>query len=141
MLRVKIETDLPAMEAVLEEMLVPPGPPPRRLSPRLCPRLAQPPDPAGLGAEVRREMTDHAELHAVGVFARNLRNLLLQPPVRGRRVLAVNPGFKSGCKLAALDQFGNMLAHEVIFLVGRPERRVRRPATRSSTWSAASSSR
>ena len=72
-------------------------------------------------------MTDHAELHAVGVFARNLRNLLLQPPVRGRRVLAVDPGFKSGCKLAALDQFGNMLAHEVIYLVGKPERRAGGP--------------
>ena len=43
------------------------------------------------------------------VFARNLRNLLLQPPVRNRRVLAVDPGFKSGCKLAVLDEFGNLL--------------------------------
>ena len=77
----------------------------------------------GLEREVRRELTDHAELHAVGVFAKNLRNLLLQPPVRGRRVLAVDPGFKSGCKLAALDQFGNMLAHDVIYLIGKPERR------------------
>ena len=59
----------------------------------------------------------------MGVFAKNLRNLLLQPPVRGRRVLAVDPGFKSGCKLAALDQFGNMLAQDVIYLIGKPERR------------------
>ena len=123
-LRVKIETDLPAMEAVLEEMLVPPGHPHadylRGCARDSLSRLILP----GLEREVRREMTDHAELHAVGVFARNLRNLLLQPPVRGRRVLAVDPGFKSGCKLAALDQFGNMLAHEVIFLVGKPERRI-----------------
>ena len=62
-----------------------------------------------LEREVRRELTDQAETHAVEVFARNLRNLLLQPPVRGRRVLAIDPGFKSGCKLAALDEFGNLL--------------------------------
>src|SRR5262249_23688744 len=43
--------------------------------------------------------------------------------VRGRRVLAVDPGFKSGCKLAALDEFGKLLDHVVIHLVGKPERR------------------
>ena len=59
----------------------------------------------------------------MGVFAKNLRNLLLQPPVRNRRVLAVDPGFKSGCKLAAMDEFGNLLAQDVIFLIGKPERR------------------
>jgi uncharacterized protein len=58
----------------------------------------------------------------VVVFAKNLRNLLLQPPVRDYRVLAVDPGFKSGCKLAALDQFGNLLGHGVIYLVGKPDR-------------------
>ena len=68
-------------------------------------------------------MTDWAEAHAVEVFARNLRNLLLQPPIRGRRVLAVDPGFKSGCKLAALDEFGGLLGHAVIHLVGKAERR------------------
>jgi uncharacterized protein len=76
-----------------------------------------------LEREIRREMTDRAEAHAVGVFARNLRNLLLQPLVHNQRVLAVDPGFKSGCKLAALDQFGNLLDHGVIFLIGKPERR------------------
>ncbi len=59
----------------------------------------------------------------MGVFAKNLRNLLLQPPVHNRRLLAVDPGFKSGCKLAALDQFGNLLEHGVIYLVGKPDRR------------------
>ncbi len=78
-----------------------------------------------LEREVRRELTERAEAHAVDVFARNLRNLLLQPPVRGRRVLAVDPGFKSGCKLAALDEFGNLLDHGVIYLVGKPSARER----------------
>jgi uncharacterized protein len=76
-----------------------------------------------LEREIRRELTDKAELHAVSVFARNLRNLLLQPPVHDHRVLAVDPGFKSGCKLVALDQFGNVLEHGVIYLVGKSKRK------------------
>jgi len=76
-----------------------------------------------LEREIRREMTDQAESHAVEVFAKNLRNLLLQPPVRDRRVLAVDPGYKSGCKLVAMDQFGNVLDHGLVYLVGRAERR------------------
>jgi uncharacterized protein len=68
-----------------------------------------------LEREVRRELTDRAESHAVTVFARNLRSLLLQPPLRGRRVLAIDPGFRTGCKLAALDETGNLLEDGVIF--------------------------
>src|SRR4029078_216649 len=74
-------------------------------------------------AQCVRELTDGAESHAVEVFARNLRNLLLQKPVRGRRVLAIDPGFKSGCKLAALDEFGDLLDQAVRHLVGKPERK------------------
>jgi uncharacterized protein len=122
-LRVKIEADVQAMHQVLDELLVPPGHPHaeylRGCARDALGRLILP----SLEREVRRELTDRAEAHAVGVFAKNLRNLLLQPPVRERRVLAVDPGYKSGCKLAALDQFGNMLEHAVIFLVGKPERR------------------
>src|SRR6185369_4852954 len=76
-----------------------------------------------LEREIRRELTDAAEAHAVEVFARNLRNLLLQKPVCGRRVLGIDPGFKSGCKLAALDEFGNLLDQAVIHLIGKPERK------------------
>src|SRR5947209_8749954 len=68
-----------------------------------------------LEREVRRELTEHAQDHAIGVFARNLRSLLLQPPLRGKRVLAIDPGFRTGCKLAALDETGNLLEHGVIF--------------------------
>ena len=63
-----------------------------------------------------------AEDHAISVFARNLRRLLLQPPVRGRRVLALDPGFRNGCKLAALDAFGSLLDHGVIYVVGKEPR-------------------
>jgi uncharacterized protein len=65
--------------------------------------------------EVRRELREEAENHAVKIFARNLRSLLLQPPLHGRRVLAIDPGFRTGCKLAALDEHGNLLDHGVIF--------------------------
>jgi protein Tex len=76
-----------------------------------------------LEREVRRELTEKAETHAVEVFARNLRNLLLQPPLPGRRILAVDPGYKNGCKLAALDEFGKLLAHDVIYVVGSDEQK------------------
>ncbi len=68
-----------------------------------------------LEREVRRGLTEESESHAVKVFARNLRCLLLQSPVHGKRVLAIDPGFRTGCKWAVLDEFGNVLAHDVIF--------------------------
>ncbi len=121
-LKVKLEYDLPAMHQVLEEMLIPPEHPHadylRGCARDALSRLILP----SLEREVRRELTDKAEAHAVEVFAKNLRNLLLQPPVRDHRVLAIDPGFKSGCKVVALDQFGNVLEHGVIYLVGKAER-------------------
>ncbi len=68
-----------------------------------------------LEREIRGELTDEAEIHAVKVFAHNIRSLLLQPPLVGKRVLAVDPGFRTGCKLAALDEFGNLLEHAVVY--------------------------
>ena len=76
-----------------------------------------------LEREVRRELTEKAEDHAVDVFARNLRNLLLQPPVRGEKVLAVDPGFRTGCKLAVLDEHGNCLRNDVMYVTGSEEKR------------------
>ena len=71
----------------------------------------------------RRELNDRAEEHAVSVFARNLRKLLLQPPLRQHRVIAIDPGFRSGCKLVALDEFGQMLGHTFINLLGKEEKK------------------
>jgi len=76
-----------------------------------------------LEREIRREITDNAEQHAIGVFARNLRNLLLQPPVKGQRILAIDPGFRTGCKVAALDEYGTPLAHDVVHVKGSDEKR------------------
>jgi uncharacterized protein len=68
-------------------------------------------------------LTEKAETHAVEVFAKNLRNLLLQPPLTGKRVLAIDPGYKNGCKLAALDEFGSLLEHSLIHIVGSDEQK------------------
>ncbi|SFI89645.1 uncharacterized protein SAMN02799624_02553 [Paenibacillus sp. UNC496MF] len=59
--------------------------------------------------EVRGEQTEKAEEHAIGIFSANLRNLLLQPPVRGSVVLGVDPAFRTGCKLAVVDETGKLL--------------------------------
>src|SRR5262249_34502977 len=64
---------------------------------------------------VRRDLTEAAEKHAVEVFARNLGSLLLQPPIPKQVVLAIDPGFKTGCKVAVLDPSGNLLDHAVVF--------------------------
>jgi uncharacterized protein len=79
-----------------------------------------------LEREIRRELTDEAEGHGVKVFARNLNSLLLQRPLHGRRVLAIDPGFRTGCKLAALDEHGNLVEDGVIFphqLSNKPPRK------------------
>jgi len=68
-----------------------------------------------LEREIRRELKSRAENHAVEVFARNLRSKLLAAPLRGRRVLAIDPGFRTGCKLAVLDEAGNLLENDVIY--------------------------
>ena len=65
--------------------------------------------------EVRRDLTEAAEKHAVEVFAKNLRSLLLQPPIPKQVVLAIDPGFRTGCKVAVLDRSGNLLDQGVIY--------------------------
>ncbi len=76
-----------------------------------------------LEREIRRELTDAAEKHAVEVFANNLRNLLLQPPLRNQTVLAIDPGFKRGCSVAVVDPCGTVLDSGHIFVVGNQKRR------------------
>jgi uncharacterized protein len=72
-----------------------------------------------LEREVRRELTERAQDHAVLVFARNLRSLLLQPPLRGKKVLAIDPGIRTGCKLAVLDETGKLLEDAVVYAHGQ----------------------
>ena len=79
-----------------------------------------------LEREIRRELTQRAEGHAVTVFARNLRSKLLAAPLRGRRVLAIDPGFRTGCKLAVLDETGNLLEDGVVYPHTRRQQTQRR---------------
>jgi uncharacterized protein len=66
--------------------------------------------------EVRVELTRRAEEHAINIFAANLRNLLLQPPLRGRQVLGIDPGYRTGCKLAVVDETGKYLESDTMYL-------------------------
>lgn len=65
--------------------------------------------------EKRKELTEMAHLHAINIFATNLRNLLMQPPLEDMIVLAIDPGYVSGCKLAVVDETGELLAYDVIY--------------------------
>lgn len=67
-----------------------------------------------LEREIRRDLTDRAQDRAVHIFAQNLRSLILQPPLRGKRVLAIDPGLRTGCKVAVLDETGALLEDAVI---------------------------
>src|SRR2546425_4145481 len=66
--------------------------------------------------EVRVELTHQAEEHAINIFAANLRNLLLQPPLRGRKVLGIDPGYRTGCKLTIVDETGKYIDSDTIYL-------------------------
>lgn len=124
-IRVRVEADERAMEQESLHLLISPDHPHAEFL-RQClydalTRLIIP----SLEREIRREQTEKAEEHAVEVFVRNLRKLLLQQPVRGRRVLAIDPGFKSGCKMVALDEFGNPRGHGVVYVIGKEDRRAK----------------
>ncbi|MBX0328771.1 RNA-binding transcriptional accessory protein [Oscillochloris sp. ZM17-4] len=66
--------------------------------------------------DLRAELTAAAEQHALVIFAANLRGLLLQPPLRGRVVMGVDPGFRTGCKLAVVDATGKYVEGALIYL-------------------------
>lgn len=65
--------------------------------------------------EIRGDLTQNAESHAIDVFSENLRNLLLQPPMKGKQILEVDPAFRTGCKLAVVNPFGTFIAKGVIY--------------------------
>ncbi|MGG2067505.1 Tex family protein [Bacillus sp. S14(2024)] len=74
-------------------------------------RLIQP----SIEREIRKELTEVAEEQAIHIFSENLRNLLLQPPMKGKIVLAVDPAYRTGCKLAVVDDTGKVLHIDVIY--------------------------
>ncbi|WDH99964.1 Tex family protein [Paenibacillus urinalis] len=65
--------------------------------------------------EVRAELTEKGENQAISIFSGNLRSLLLQPPIKGKRVLGVDPAYRTGCKLAVVDDTGKLLEVAVTY--------------------------
>lgn len=65
--------------------------------------------------EVRNQLTEDASEQAIKMFDNNLRPLLMQPPLKGKIILGLDPGYRTGCKVAVIDQNGNVLDHNVIF--------------------------
>ncbi|HIY51383.1 MAG TPA: RNA-binding transcriptional accessory protein [Candidatus Olsenella avicola] len=68
-----------------------------------------------LEREVRARLTVRAQTDAISVFAKNVESLLSARPVRGARVIALDPGFRTGCKVAVLDEYGTLLDHGVVY--------------------------
>lgn len=69
-----------------------------------------------LEREIRNDLTEQAEEAAIGVFRENLRQLLLQPPISGKVVLALDPAYRTGCKIAVIDATGKPLETTVVYL-------------------------
>ncbi len=65
--------------------------------------------------ELRNELTEEAQEQAIKIFAENLKNLLLQPPVKGNVVLALDPAYRTGCKIAVVDETGKVLDTTVVY--------------------------
>lgn len=113
-LSVKIEAPLETLERIIERFYVKTGPCApfvQKASLDAYKRLIQP----SIEREIRAELTAQAEEQAIKVFAANLRQLLLQPPVRGKIVLGLDPGFRTGCKWAVVDETGKLLKVGVIY--------------------------
>ena len=71
--------------------------------------------------EIRSDEADEADVHGIGIFSENLKNLLMTQPIKGSRVLGVDPGIRTGTKCAALDETGKYLGYFKFFQVQDPE--------------------
>lgn len=74
-------------------------------------RLLEP----SISGEVIKEAKRKADLESIRVFGENLSQLLLDAPLGQKRIMAIDPGFRNGCKIACLDEYGNLLSHTVVF--------------------------
>lgn len=74
-------------------------------------RLLEP----SISNEVLKEAKEKADIESIAVFGENLTQLLLSPPVGQKRTMAIDPGFRNGCKIACLDEHGNLLYHTIIY--------------------------
>ncbi|WP_206166193.1 Tex family protein [Mammaliicoccus sciuri] len=65
--------------------------------------------------EIRSELTQKAEEHAIEIFSENLKNLLLQAPLKGKKILGLDPAYRTGCKLAVINEYGSFVDKNVIY--------------------------
>ncbi len=123
LLKAKVKAEQQQLETKLFELLIPAEHPSKAFLAECArdafSRMIFP----SLEREIRRELTETAEQHALRVFSENLKALLLQPPVRGKRILAIDPGYKSGCAVSVLDEQGAVLHTDKLFVVGNQTRR------------------
>jgi len=114
-LKVKVQTDVDFAIGLLEnEVLTQPGIFTDALKATLADsykRLISP----SLEREMRSDLTERAEIDAIKVFAKNTENLLQQRPVRNARVIAIDPGYRTGCKVAVLDEYGKLLDYTTLY--------------------------
>jgi protein Tex len=107
----KVEVDDAAACALLRERI---GPANRWHGEAIDDGLARLLSPAVV-RELQSEMAARADEHGIGVFSANLHNLLMTPPLKGTRVLGMDPGIRTGTKCAAIDETGKLLTHFVIY--------------------------
>ena len=115
-LKVGLDVNVPSAQAlVLEDYVADHPSPAKTYVEQACEdaytRLIAP----SLDTELRGELTDKAQTAAIRVFAMNLRPLLMQPPVRGKVAMGLDPGIRTGCKVAVVDATGRVLDTGVIF--------------------------
>lgn len=82
-----------------------------------------------LEREIRNQLTENAEKQAISVFASNLKQLLLQAPLAGHTVMGLDPGYRTGCKMAIVDATGQVLHHGVLYITMSDEARKNPPPT------------
>ena len=115
-LKIRLRADMEAMGLILRKKVI------KREASPFAPLLEQTIEDAlkrllwpSVEREIRSALTQKAEREAVRVFAENTQKLLMQPPVKDKRVIALDPGYRTGCKVAALDETGKLLSYTTIF--------------------------
>lgn len=115
-LKVKVSTDAEKMEELIAGRVVKDGGSPfegllRETVADAYKRLMAP----SAEREIRNALTERAEAEAVRVFAKNTEKLLMVPPVKGARIISIDPGYRTGCKVAVLNETGKLLAYTTVF--------------------------
>ncbi len=82
-----------------------------------------------LEREIRNNLSERAEKDAIDVFSQNLKPLLMQPPIKGKNVMAIDPGFRTGCKVAVIDETGKLLDYSTVYPT-EPHKQVEKTKTK-----------